>query len=145
MHADPDLKPMPSYWIAFFWKLLVGRDVFAVSESSPLPVPIWMHGSVHCGRRSGVSHVAVLINFHMTSSARVSVEHVGAKGNQSVTAFVLNGPVFSDRITVNNVPLALREDGSLPMPKGVSVADGVVELPPHSIAFVELAGERMCK
>jgi hypothetical protein len=45
----PELRPKPSYWVAFMWKLLVGRDVFGVSESSPLPVPVWMHGSVHCG------------------------------------------------------------------------------------------------
>ena len=140
---------MPSYWIAFFWKLLVGRDVFAVSESSPLPVPIWMHGSVHCGRRPGVSRVAVLINFHMTSSARVALsvpslqaDHGASQAN--LTAFVLRGPVYSDKIAVNDVPLALKEDGTLPMPQGMAVTGGTLELDPHSIAFVELAGQRTC-
>ena len=142
---------MPSYWIAFFWKLLIGRDVFAVSESSPLPVPIWMHGSVHCGRRPGVSRVAVLINFHMTSSARVALSapslqagHAATSSQANLTAFVLRGPVYSDKIAVNGVQLALKEDGTLPMPQGVAVTGGAVELEPHSIAFVELAGERAC-
>ena len=108
-----------------------------------------MHGSVHCGRRPGVSHVAVLINFHMTSSARVALsvpslqaEHAGSQAN--LTAFVLRGAVYSDKIAVNGVPLALKEDGTLPTPQGVAVAGGAVELEPHSIAFVELAGERTC-
>ena len=120
---------MPSYWIAFFWKLLVGRDVFAVSESSPLPVPIWMHGSVHCGRRPGVSRVAVLINFHMTSSARVALsvpslqgEHAASQAN--LTAFVLRGPVYSDKIALNGVPAGASRRRDAATPQGVAVTGG---------------------
>lgn len=62
-----------------------------------------------------------------------------------MTAFVLRGPVFSDRLTVNGQPLELKADGTLPLPAGVPVGSGgVLELPPYSIAFLELAGERTC-
>lgn len=143
----PDLTPKPSYWVAFLWKLLVGRDVFQTSESSSLPVPVWMHSTVHCGLREGVSRVAFLINFHMTSSAQVTVSIPSLKSQKppNMTAFILHGPVYSDQISLNGQPLTLNADGSLPTPQGLNVHDGILNLPPTSIAFVEVAGNRKCK
>ena len=112
--------------------------------------------------RAGVARTAFLINFHMTSSARIALsvpslappspvsgQQAGAAaasgGGANLTAFVLRGPVFSDRLTVNGQPLELKADGTLPLPAGVPVGSGgVLELPPYSIAFLELAGERTC-
>ena len=163
----PGLLPRPSYWVAFLWKLLVGREVFAVSEASALPVPVYVHASVHCGRRPGVSRVAVLINFHNTQSARIALSSAAAaaaaaglirnkknstaaalgaasKDKNNLTAFVLRGPVYSDHVSLNDAPLTLGADGSLPMPKGAPVVGNALELPPASIAFLEMAGEKKC-
>eukprot|EP00729_Bicosta_minor_P000658 gene658-1064_t len=161
----PDLTPKPSYWVAFLWKYLVGRDVFASSETSPLPVPIWLHASVHCGRRAGASRVAVLINFHNTESAAITFTAEGAEGafqataskmaaekglqggssgndqtsRVNATAFVLRGKVYSDKVTLNGAPLELNKNGSLPMPAGKAVVHGAPLLvPPQSIAWLEL-------
>ena len=68
----PELRPKPSYWVAFMWKLLVGRDVFGVSESSPLPVPVWMHGSVHCG----CARTQPATSLFCQAKQQISVSHI---------------------------------------------------------------------
>jgi hypothetical protein len=144
--------------VAFLWKQLVGRQVFAVSETSRLPVPVYVHSSVHCGQRHGASHTAVLINFHYTQSARIqlSVPAAGAQTNPhgssrsdhasgNMTAFVLQGPVYSDRIRLNGALLDLHSDGSLPSVKGAPLPAGAaLTLPAASIAFLEVTGDKLC-
>ena len=146
----PDLTPKPSYWVAFMWKLLVGKDVFALTESiaGELPVPIYVHASVHCGRRAGVSHTAVIINFHNTENTSIALAVPAQGGTRGaggkMTAFVLKGAVYSDRFTVNGIHLDLHGNGSLPVPRGLPVHSGAVAVPPQSITFIELAGDRAC-
>ena len=150
--AYPQLTPKPSFWVAYLWKLLVGRDVFFISQSSPgeAPVPLWLRASVHCGKRPGVAHTAVFINFHTLHAARVALQTVtreatGVKAAGSMSAFVLGGDVYSDQSTLNGAPLALRPDGLLPLPAGELVAAGeTVLVPAKSIAFVEVNGPRKC-
>ena len=144
--AYPDLTPKPSYWVAYLWKLLVGRDVFLISEKSPgeAPIPLWLHASVHCGKRPGVEQTAVLINHHTVKAVRVTVTALAATATaspRSTSAFVLSGDVYSDHMTLNGAPLALQSDGSLPLPAGQPAPAGdAVLVPAKSIAFIEISG-----
>jgi hypothetical protein len=86
--------------------------VYEIAESSPgqAPVPIWLHASVHCERRPGLSRTAVLINFHMTESVRIALAGAGSGSDAGtndgwmadgkMTAFVLGGDVYSDKSTL---------------------------------------------
>jgi len=144
----PRLTPKPSYWVAYLWKLLVGRDVFLLSESSPgeAPVPLWLHCSAHCGKRPGVARTAVILNFHTVHSARVAVPTLAATNRRmelagNMSSFVLSGDIYSDQLSLNGAPLELLSDGSLPVPAGQPVTAGdTVLVPAKSIAFVEIHG-----
>ena len=132
---DERVAPNPDYWASLLWKRTMGRSVLGVRRSNDDP---FVRAYAHCSP-SGAGAVTVLaVNLHPDRSAGVRIDGLGT--GSARTYRVTSPSLTSSEVDLNGAPL--RFDADLPRlePALGEVANGAIDLPAASYAFVELPG-----
>lgn len=121
---EKTFMPNADYWAALLWRKFVGTQVLDAGPITP-----GLHVYAHClrGSRSGVTVMA--INLEKTPAR---VRGVGAAEVYTLTAPELT----SKTVLLNNRPLAVGADDSLPAIRPVRQDGANVRLPGHSVNFI---------
>lgn len=120
--------PRPAYWFLWLWNLLVGN---AVLDAGTLEPPLYVYAFTR--KDGGAGTVYLLINASRTSS--LSVETPVA------AIYQLDAARLRDtEIRLNGTPLALAEDGSLPIARPRYQSAGSLLLSPGSVTFAVVPG-----
>ena len=136
---DATLAPRPDYWAAVLWHRLAGGRALALSDA-PADPNLRLYG--FC-TRGGPPGAVTLIALNLSRGRTLQLD-------------VARGPVDLYRVTapdptgvavqLNDEPLDVAADGSLPELAALSLRGGVV-LPPVSYAFIVVphAGATACQ
>jgi heparanase 1 len=132
---DEDLAPNPDYFASVLWKRLMGTRVLDVPAT---PLPSALRAYAHCAADGSGKGVVLLL--HVGDAAPIDVAF-DLDGDEGLDAYVLTAPGLSSRdVRLNDVPLAIAADGTLPALDPVLVHASWLRLPPRSCAFVSIRG-----
>jgi hypothetical protein len=134
---EKTLTPRPNYWAALLWHRTMSAVVLAAPQS-PSPA-VHLYAQCMVGHPGGVTLLA--LNLSRTESAPITVQ-----GN-SIGYTLTASELMSHEVQLNGKPLAVSDNGNVPMLNGVATAKGVVTLPAASITFftVAAAGNPACR
>ncbi|XP_038058596.1 heparanase-like isoform X2 [Patiria miniata] len=152
-----NLDPKPDYWIAYIYKRLVGRRVLRVKITPPTTgsTPCSVKGGdkqyvrvyAHCTstNQSGYDAGAVtliVLNMHKNDTANITLAR--KLGGRTIQQYLLTpyGPegMTSPEVNLNDSPLHLKDDTSLPEIEPVVIKRGKPMLvPPLSYGFYVVA------
>ena len=126
--AHGSFDPRPNYFAALLWNKLMGQTVFDAAE----PIREGAHVYAH-SRKDGKEGIAYLI-LNNSKTSTTTVELPKSAERYTLTAADLR----STTMLLNDQPLVLQEDGSLPELNGISTPAGTLELAPASCTFLLL-------
>ena len=125
---EDGFEPRPTYWAALLWQRLMGQEVLAVDPEEPVA---GLAVYAHCTPDSDQPSVTYAV---VNSSATEDRTVAPATGEAQV--YLLSGEALdSASASLNGKTLTVADDGALPALEG-EAADGVVTVPPASVAFV---------
>jgi len=117
--------PRPNYWAALLWNKLMGTKVYDASALSK-EISVFVHNL-----KNSFSGRAVLIINPKDSDYLINIPY---KAQQYLfTADELQ----TKTVKLNGTVLQLKPDDTLPDLKGKKIKAGEIQLPPHSILFLE--------
>ena len=120
--------PRPNYWAALLWKRLMGTQVLdpGITANSALRVYAQCMKDVP----GGVTLVALNIDQNSEHTLEVPLPGI---------LYTLSAPeLLSKAVLLNNMPLELAADGSIPKLVGKPARPGKLSLPPRTITFLAL-------
>jgi len=117
-------EPRPNYWAAWLWRGLMGTEVLDAGKGTA-----GLHLYAHClrDRQGGVAVLAINLDERDKRVVRISTP---------AQLYSLREGATPAQALLNGTPLQLGPDDSLPIPKGVSVEPGSLELLPESVNFI---------
>jgi len=124
---EDGLEPRPAYWAAVLWARLMGPLVLAAADTTSLE-DLTVYARCRVGDGPGVTYAVVNAS---TEQSRTVATTSGAAEVYLLTSDDLDGT----SIQLNGTELVANDDGTLPDLVGEQV-DGVVEVPPTSVAYV---------
>lgn len=122
--------PRPNYFAVLLWNRLMGTTVYDSKE----PIREGAHVYVHSRKDGKEGAVYLIINNSLTETTVVELP----KEAQRYTLAGENGNMRAAVMTLNDQPLVLGENNSLPEMKPVIQEAGTVELAPGSCTFLVL-------
>jgi len=117
---------LPDYWIAVVYKRVVGPKVFKVSSA-----PDQIFAYAQCGTSPG----AVTLIVGNPSATSITIE-VNGLHSQTHDEYIFTAPTLESYvINLNNEPLSLTPNGTLPLLQPRKVTGSSVVLPGYSYGF----------
>lgn len=122
--------PRPNYFAVLLWNRLMGTTVYDSAE----PIREGAHVFAHSRKDGKDGAVYLIINNSLTDATTVELP----KAAERYTLAGENGNVRATVMTLNDKPLVLGENNSLPDMEPVMEAAGTVELAPGTCTFFVL-------
>lgn len=117
--------PRPNYWAALLWNRLMGRQVYA-ADTLAAGIDVFVHNR----KASSSGRTVLILN---TNDSDFSFEIPAEAEQYLLTADQL----LTKKVQLNGAELALQPDHTLPILKGKKVLAGKMQLPAHSILFLQ--------
>jgi hypothetical protein len=130
---EETLEPRPSYWAAVLWRRLMGTTVL---DAGGPPEP-GVHLFAHClaGKPGGVALLAV-------NTDRTAGREIALPARAERYTLTSAKGLESRAIELNEKPLALAADATLPSLAGTPAEPGTVALPAASVTFLAIPAAR---
>jgi hypothetical protein len=124
---EEGFEPRPNYWAAVLWQRLMGAEVLSVEDGSGTDD---LSVYAHCTADGSGSATYAVVNSSEVESRSV------ATGSGGATVYLLTADDLTGTdVELNGGVLEAEEDGTLPSLDG-RAANGALEVPPASVAFV---------
>lgn len=133
---EDGFEPRPNYWAAVLWARLMGPEVLAVDDTTPVE-DLTVYARCRAGDEPGATFAVINASADQTRTVAV------ASGTAEVYALT-SDDLDGTTIQLNGTELVADDEGTLPAMEGEAV-NGAIEVSPASVAFVvdpEAAGCR---
>lgn len=122
---DDTHNPRPNYWAALLWNKLMGSQVFDGGSLEP-GVDIFVHSS----KKQPLGRSVLVINTNEKATA-VTIP------DDAIQYLLTADELITKKVKLNDKELKLTVDDTIPDISGRKVKKGKVDLPAHSLLFLE--------
>ena len=119
--------PRPNYWAALLWNKLMGSQVF---DGGRLEAGVDLF--VHSAKKRPGGKSVLIINTNEKATA-VTIPQ------EAIHYLFTSSELLAKKVNLNGTELTLTKDNNIPPIEGKKVRKGVVDLPAHSILFLEFS------
>lgn len=126
---EDGLVPRPNYWAAVLWARLMGPTVHGLEQPvSTEDFAVYAHCTPDGAQEKGMAYAVV-------NSSETATRTVSTPSGKASVYQLTSDSLDSTSASLNGTVLEVPADGTLPKMSG-RAADGAIEIPPATVAFV---------